>query len=133
MDKVQVLLSLGFEEAGEWILDENSLSFRLSRHKNERNILYAFVAQGNVKYIGKTTQTLYKRMNGFKNPGPTQSTNIRNHHRIVDLLERGIRVGILVFVQKQPFTYEGIRVNLAAGLEDGLIEHVGPEWNQLGR
>src|SRR5271157_501420 len=95
------LLDFGFEEAGEWFLEGGSLQLRLDRHGKEQNILYAFVAQGEVKYIGKSNQTLSGRMNGYKHPGPTQSTNINNNARIKDLLHSGIRVQILAFVQKE--------------------------------
>ena len=64
------------------VFNSGSLQFRLTQYINERNILYAFVAQGEVKYIGKSTQTLSGRMNGYKHPGPTQSTNINNNVRL---------------------------------------------------
>jgi len=123
------LLDLGFEEVGEWLFEGGSLQFRLTQHSNERNILYAFVAQGEVKYIGKSNQTLNGRMNGYKHPGPTQSTNINNNARIKDLLHKGIPVQILAFVQKEEMFYHDVPINRAAGLEDNLIARIRPPWN----
>jgi len=128
-DSKRFLLSIGFEEVGEWLLEDGSLQFVLTRHGDERNILYAFFAQEEVKYIGKSNQTLSGRMNGYKQPGPTQSTNINNNARIKDLLLKGISVQILAFVQKEEMLYRGVPINLAAGLEDNLIARVRPPWN----
>jgi len=128
-DTVQFLLELGFEEVGEWLIEEDSLQFSLTRHRNEQNILYAFVVQGEVKYIGKSNLTLSRRMNGYKQPGPTQNTNIRINSRIKDLLHKNISVQILAFVEKEKILYRGVPINLAAGLEDNLIARVRPQWN----
>ena len=125
----QFLLEFDFENVGEWLFEGSSLQFRLSQHSNEQNILYAFVAQEEVKYIGKSNQTLAGRMNGYKNPGPTQSTNINNNTRIIELLHKGIAVQILAFVQKEEMLYRGVPINRAAGLEDNLIARIRPPWN----
>lgn len=128
-DSKRFLLSFGFEEVGEWLLEGSSLQFVLSRHGDEQNILYAFIAQEEVKYIGKSNQTLSRRMNGYKQPGPTQSTNINNNARIKDLLLKGMPVQILVFVQEEEMPCRDIPINLAAGLEDNLIARIRPPWN----
>ncbi|MCG6537142.1 MAG: hypothetical protein L7F78_21140 [Syntrophales bacterium LBB04] len=123
------LLGFGFEEVGEWLFEGGSLQFRLTQHSNEQNILYAFVAQGEVKYIGISKQTLSGRMIGYKRPGPTQSTNINNNARIKDLLHRGTPVQILAFVQKEEMLYHDVPIDRAAGLEHNLIARLRPPWN----
>ncbi len=80
------LLEIGFQPAGHWLLEEDQLRFELARHSAQKNILYAFVCDGEVKYVGKTTRTLAARMAGYKRPGKTQTTNINNHRRIRELL-----------------------------------------------
>jgi hypothetical protein len=129
IDSKRFLLDLGFEGIGEWFLENGSLQFKLAKYGNELNILYAFIVQGDVKYIGKSNLTLYARMNGYKNPGPTQSTNIDKKARIVDSLRNGISVQILAFLQKERMFYRGAPINLAAGLEDGLLTRIRPPWN----
>ena len=69
-DHLQFLLTLGFEEVGAWFLEGNSVQFRLVKNENEQNILYAFIVQGLVKYIGKSTMTLRARMNGYQKSRP---------------------------------------------------------------
>jgi hypothetical protein len=131
-DNLEFLLNLGFELTGEWIQKFDSIDFRLQKHKDKNNILYAFVVDESVMYIGKSTQTLYKRMMGYKNPGPTQSTNIKNNARIHTALSENRSVVIYVFVQKEEYLYRGVNVNLAAGLEDNLIKLLNLPWNNLG-
>jgi hypothetical protein len=128
-DNRRFLINFGFEEVGEWLFADGPLQFVLTRHWDEQNILYAFVTQEEVKYIGKSSQTLRGRMNGYKQPDPTQSTNINNNARIKDLLLKGIPVQILAFVQKDEMLCRGLPINLAAGLEDILIARIRPPWN----
>lgn len=132
-DKLSKLLDIGFVNAGEWKLKDGTLAYELFQHENESNILYSFIAQNDVKYIGKTTQTLKARMNGYKNPGPSQSTNIKNNRNIKMLLVRGTPVMIYAFVNNEPPSIKGISINLAAGLEDNLVATIKPDWNEAGK
>jgi len=128
-DHLQFLLTLGFEEVGAWFLEGNSVQFRLAKNENEQNILYAFVVQGIVKYLGKSTMTLRARMNGYRNPGPTQTTNLNNNARIRELLQKGTPVKIFALVPKEEIRYKGFMMNNAAGLEDNLLAQIRPPWN----
>jgi len=129
IDSLQFLLTLGFEEVGAWFLERNSLQLRLVKNENEQNILYAFVVQGIVKYIGKSTMTLRGRMNGYWKPGPTQTTNINNNARIREILQKGMPVQIFALVPREEIYYKGFPVNIAAGLEDNLLSRIRPPWN----
>ncbi len=62
------LLEIGFEPAGHWLPNGNDLVLQLFRHSSQRNILYAFVSDGEVKYVGKTVQSLSARMGGARIP-----------------------------------------------------------------
>ncbi len=123
------LLEIGFEPAGHWLLENDKLNFELTRHSSQKNILYAFVCDGQVKYVGKTVRPLSVRMAGYKNPGLTQTTNINNHKRIRELLSSGVAVEILALPDSGLLHYGQFHLNLAAALEDDLIRIVGPEWN----
>lgn len=127
---LKLLLLLGFEEIGKWLLVGDKLKFVLSKYRNERNILYAFIVQGKVNYIGKSTMTLNHRMNEYKNPGPSQTTNIKNNERIKGLLQKNIVVQIFALVPKEKIFYNGFALNIAAGLEDNLLAQVRPPWNK---
>jgi hypothetical protein len=84
---------------------------------------------GDLTYIGKTTRTLRARMSGYRNPGPTQSTNIRNNERIRSALSQGKRVEIYAFRDTGLLKLGGFHLNLAAGLEDSLVRELSPPWN----
>lgn len=123
------LLEIGFDPAGHWLLDGVALDFSLARHSTQRNILYAFVCDGQVMYVGKTVQPLARRMAGYRRPAPTQSTNARNHKNIRALLERGSAVEILALPDNGLLHYGQFHLNLAAALEDDLIRVIDPPWN----
>ncbi len=123
------LLEIGFQPAGHWHVVDDELSFELLRHGSQENVLYAFVSDGEVKYVGKTTQSLAKRLYGYKKPAHSQSTNIKNHANIKELLGSGAAIDILALPDNGLLHYGQFHFNLAAGLEDSIISVVQPEWN----
>jgi hypothetical protein len=129
---VSIIQTLGFEDSGCWFLENNNIAFKLFKSQKETNILYAFVVDDEVVYIGKSVQSLFKRMYLYKNFGPSQYTNIRNHSSIKNCLDQGKTVRVYAFVQQVPMEYKGIPINLAAGLEDNLISILKPLWNMTG-
>ena len=121
------LLHIGFQVVGHWLLLEGEPKLQLDRMQDETNVLYAFVVDGEVKYVGKTTLPLKNRMYGYLKPGPTQSTNIKNRANIKSVLERGRIVQILALSDNGLHHYGDFHINLAAGLEDDLIAKLKPE------
>jgi len=75
-EKLTGLLKLGFQHVGDFFFDGKKVQFSLTNYKNRRGS-YAFVVDQTVKYVGVTKNTLYARMNGYRNPGPSQKTNKR--------------------------------------------------------
>ena len=110
-------------------MENDKLKCELIRHSTQKNILYAFVCDGQVKYVGKTVRALAIRMSGYRTPGKTQTTNINNHRRIKDLLSRGVAVEILALPDNGLLHYGRFHLNLAAALEDAIIREIDPEWN----
>ncbi len=123
------LLEIGFQTAGHWLLEGDLLTLELVRHSAQKNILYAFVCDGEVKYIGKTVRTLAVRMAGYKRPGRTQTTNINNHRRIREMLAAGVAVEIFALPDNGLLHYGQFHLNLAAALEYDIIRTINPEWN----
>lgn len=123
------LLQIGFRCIGHWKLEDDKPIYELTALMNTKNILYAFISNGEVKYIGKTLQTLKRRMYGYQKPGLTQSTNIKNNEKIRQLLIDGEAVDIFALPDNGLLHYGGFHINLAAGLEDSLISSLSPEWN----
>ena len=88
------LLDIGFKCIGHWISENDRPVFQLDSLAHSRNILYAFVCNGDVKYIGKTGRRLQDRMYGYQKPGSTQKTNLHNHARLRNELLSGNAVDI---------------------------------------
>ena len=126
------LTDIGFQNAGYWKLNGDQLELELTRLSDAKNVLYGFVSNDEVKYIGKTASTLEKRLYGYKYPGPTQSTNIKNNANIKNILEAGEAVDIWVLPDNGLLSFGGYRISLAAGLEDSLISSIVPPWNGRG-
>lgn len=129
----QKLLELGFEPAGHWELTSGAPRCLLQRFSDTRGVLYAFMCGDRVMYIGKTRLSLRQRMNGYQKPGTSQRTNIRNNSYIHEQLEGKQQIEILAFPTTVQQTHKGYSVNLAAGLEDSVIEHFNPKWNISGK
>jgi hypothetical protein len=128
------LLKIGFTQVGYWTLTTNDeIEYTLNSNHNTRDLLYSFISDGEIKYIGKTTQTLDNRMYGYENPGPTQSTNIRVNGLIKNLLTQDKPVDIFILADNGLLSFGGFRINMAAGLEDTLIKEIDTEWNKAGR
>jgi hypothetical protein len=131
MDKI---INLGFVLAGKWHLSTpNCINFNLTKFKSATDVLYAFVSNDKLKYLGKTTKTLESRMKGYRKPGPTQYTNIRINGLISKTLQASQEVFIYVLVGTDLCEYKGHKVSLAAGLEDIFIRELNPEWNYHGK
>ena len=125
-----LLQEVGFVQAGGWTLDGEGIAYNVDDHLGkERNVLYAFVSGEEVLYIGKTVRMVVERMQNYRTPGSSQRTNIAGKRRIIDLLARGDDVEIWVLAFDQDAEYKGVPLNVAAGLEDGLIGMVRPPWN----
>jgi hypothetical protein len=89
-------LDIGVRAAGIWKLEGEGIACELKNFATARNVLYAFAADRQLMYVGKTVQPLRARMTGYRTPGATQSTNIRNNHNIRQALEQGKRIEIYV-------------------------------------
>jgi hypothetical protein len=123
------LLEVGFELAGHWLLKNDKLTYELLRHAKQKNILYAFVCDGQVKYVGKSVRTLAVRMSGYRTPSKSQTTNINNHKNIIKHLHQQHAVEIFVLPDNGLLHYGQFHLNLAAALEDDIIRVIDPEWN----
>jgi|SRR5690554_3447724 len=130
---MQRLLNIGFIPVGNWELQDNEITYILNNNHSTTNVLYSFVSNGEIKYIGKTILQLSQRMYGYQNPGPTQTTNIRVNRKIKELLVNEQPVDIFILIDNGLLKYGSYRINLAAALEDTLIFEINAEWNLRGR
>lgn len=128
------LIEIGFKPVGTFKLNkEGELELLLEKHKTSNNVIYTILINSDPKYVGKTTRTLYQRMMGYINPGPTQSTNIRINELIKKELRRNNTAEIFAFVDTGLVKYGKFNLNLASGLEDSIIEVLNLEWNLTGK
>jgi hypothetical protein len=122
---------IGFRNCGLWSASEDgAIKLTLSEYAQNANVLYAFVGAGKVLYIGKTTQQLKKRLYGYQNPRGTQLTNKRGNEAIAKSLSAGERIEIYALPDNGLLRLGGFHLNLAAGLEDSLINDLRPPWNK---
>jgi hypothetical protein len=125
------LLEIGFKPVGHWILANGEIAPDLKEMPTQRNILYAFVCEGEIQFIGKATQQLSITLLSYQRPNQVQSAKLRNSNNIRELLSLGKKVDILALPDNGLLHYGGFRINLAAGLEDSMIAKLQPHWNVL--
>lgn len=130
--EVEKLTEIGFRLVGTWRLEDDALRLDLHDGSISGNTLYAFVVDGSTKYIGKTVQPLVKRLYGYTNPGPTQTTNQRGNKHLRMSLANGSQVEVYALPDNGLIHYGAFHLNLAAGLEDSLVSTLQPEWNITG-
>jgi hypothetical protein len=131
--KMKKLIELGFKKVGKWSFEKGIFKFELNDNYTNKNILYSFVIDNDIKYIGKSIKTISQRLNGYRKPNISQRTNFRLNNLIIEKLKTGKKVEIYLFVDNSNLSYRGKEINLSAGLEDNLIADFLPEWNQLGK
>ncbi len=123
---------MGFRKCGDWTLEADCLKCALIDHASAPNVLYAFVSEGKILYVGKTVRSLKQRMYNYENPGPSQSTSIRGNNLIKGMVALGKSVEVYALADNGLLRYGGFHINLAAGLEDALIAELKPAWNKAG-
>lgn len=126
------LFKIGFRKVGKWVQNSTEIEYVLKDCGEDRNILYCFVSENAVLYVGKTVQPLKKRMYGYQKPGPTQSTNIKGNRNISALLSEGKPVEIYALPDNGLLHFGDFHINLAAGLEDSIVKTLKPLWNKTG-
>ncbi|MGV3614376.1 MAG: hypothetical protein ACO1SV_03480 [Fimbriimonas sp.] len=79
MKGASYLRDFGFEYSGHWSIANDRLRLTLDRNGDRTPALYAFVVDGEVRYVGKTANLLRARLQGYITPGPSQRTSLRVH------------------------------------------------------
>jgi hypothetical protein len=138
-NNVETLMNLGFQELSTWQHLEENLTYSPQNIASSmrplldvKSALYAFIQDGQVKYIGKTANSIRKRFFGYCNPGKTKATNRRCFDQIKTGLSQAIPTQILIFAPIAHLQYQQFSIDLAAGLENSLISYINPPWNGGG-
>lgn len=126
------LKKIGFVHIGEWKLENDNLYINTEDKLNAQNALYCYVINGVVMYVGKTNNTLRKRLSGYARPGKSQYTNIRLNEYIKEALLADDIVDLYILTDPDLLRYGAFRMSLVAGLEDSIISTINPAWNIQG-
>jgi hypothetical protein len=131
--KLERLRELGFEKMGVWKLQNGALAFELTGKDRRGNFLYAFISGSRILFLEYSRLPLEARMDAYKHTdhryaGTFQPMNKRLREKILVTLEGGEAVEIWALYPGE-MEYKGYRVDLAAGLTDGLLKEFTPEWN----
>lgn len=134
MDKSALirLQEIGFELAGEWLLEGAEPRIDLRRFERATNVLYAFASGSELLFVGRSARSLRGRMDGYEQGGPLRSTRARNRERIQAMLMMDQPVQLYAMPDPGNMLYGSFKVNLAAGLQHSLIEALAPPWNHPG-
>lgn len=130
---IKKLESIGFERVGQWKLKENRLDFECSINVETTKILYCFVINDEVVYVGKTIKSIKQRFQGYIIPGSTQFTNQKVNKKINESISSDDNVIIYIFKDYGYVKFGEFDLNIPAGLEDSIIETINPQWNNMGK
>ncbi|MGJ0509176.1 MAG: GIY-YIG nuclease family protein [Methylocystis sp.] len=125
------LIQGGFQDLGEWLPSDDG-EFELSAQAPTAPGVYAFVVDGWVRYVGLSQTGLRTRMSHYRRGHVRQKTSARVKGLIKAALAEGKQVKVLIAVPEEGSQWNGLPINIAAGLEAGLIRMIRPEWNILG-
>lgn len=123
----KILIEAGFENHCYWKNAESG-GIELSEKLPKKQGVYVFCIDGIAQYVGVATMGLAKRIYFYKKPGSSQKTSIRINRIICELVERSVRVNVLI-ASPDDLEWNGLPVHGCAGLELGLIKTFELPWN----
>ena len=121
MTVLEELVQLGFEPVTEWVMKGAKIGLRAFDWSDHGGWLYAFVVDGEVKYIGLTDRVLRSRMSDYAHMKHSQTTRLRN--AIIAELEAGRSV--------QVFGWKESKRDALIAEEDRLRTKYRPVWNRI--
>ena len=135
LTKEELVGNYCFEKIGEYSLQNNDLiSNDIGFTKKELNVrerlVYAFVVDDLVVYIGKT-KTGFKRPFSYHKDYNNPEKKRRVHERIREVIRKN-KIEIFARVFKGEIKVENIeiKINPYGGVEEALINEFKPDWNK---
>ncbi len=122
------LHNLGFGLVGEWASLNGQVTYVLTRDADRSGLLFAFIQDGNVLYLERSSRTLAHRMNAILTARGEEAVKKLNGY-VRNMVTRGKNVQIWALRDPGTLSYGGYRLSLAAGLEPTLQEEIRPMWN----
>ncbi len=125
---VSELVGSGFRRLGCWqpssLYQGIELDFTSAREPG----VYAYVIDNTVHYIGSAQRGLHNRFRQYATT-KTMRTAARIREEILICIALGKTVEVYTLVPPT-HTWNGLPVDLIAGLEEGLIRTLRPAWNR---
>lgn len=122
-----ILESYGFREVGEWEEDKrlkSGVKAKLDGRLDNDRVIYAFVVDDGVKYVGNSPNTTLKKRMG------SQRYNKIMPKLILEALHQKKSCKIFALAPEE-HTYKGLTIDLVRALEYPLIKQLNvPEWNR---
>jgi hypothetical protein len=128
--KVSDLTQAGFVRVGEWRLTAKNDGLLLDGQADRLAGVYAYVADGEVRYVGSAQRGLHTRFRRYVTT-ETMRTSARIRGKIIECLTAGSSVEVFT-ISPPAFDWRGLPIDLVAGLEEGLIRSMRPLWNRRG-
>lgn len=124
------LLKNGFRYGPDWQGDAPG-ELRLDRPTPDQPGVYVFVENDHVVCVGTTRRRLADRMRDCRIGHAGQTTSARIKGMLPESLAAGNALRVL-FAMPGLADWNGLPVELAAGLEAGLLTRFQPAWNRKG-
>ena len=122
------LLKNGFTYGADWTAGDIG-DLRLDRAAPDQPGVYVFVENDHVVYIGTARRRLADRMRDYRLGHAGQATSSRIKAALLLSLSKGNMLRVL-FATPGMSDWNGLPVELAAGLEAGLLTRFQPPWNR---
>ncbi len=126
MTVLEGLIQLGFEPITEWIIKGSKIGPLGLDWEDHGGWLYAFVVDGEVKYIGLTDRVLRSRMGDYSHIKNTQTTGLREKI----MTELSVAAGSTFLVGDNPTSQFLSQRNCGLGPNIG---HHGTGFNDVDR
>ena len=124
------LLKNGFGYGSDWVVTTAG-GIELDRPAPNAPGVYVIVEADQVVYIGTTRRRLADRMADYRRGHTSQRTSARVRGLLLESLAKGHSLRVL-FASPGETEWNGLPVEISAGLEAGLIARFQPPWNQKG-
>jgi hypothetical protein len=125
------LTAAGFQEAAHWELDLDGQPHLIGQAPIEPGV-YAFIVNDEIYYVGAAQRGLRARLRKYANLKNRGVVAARIRGLITGELRSGRQVTVLAIAARRTIAWEGLPINLIAGLEEGLIRDAEPQWNLRG-
>lgn len=121
------LLRAGFSEIGEWELTPSG-GLRGPATAREKPCIYAFLIEDAIVYVGLATFGVSRRLRSYEIADAEAKNRTALTFLLYEALADGQQVKVLA-ADAELMDYNGIPVDVAAGLESALIVRARPLWN----